>query len=189
MVDETFAGFSRIVSNPSSPLIYEQPKYWTDEYIEWEDQISPKNTFPNKWIFDGKGKYHGRLIGGNLNTLYGIWGSEYMPEIKQGDILLIEDCHQGIESVERAFAHLLLCGVFDKVSAIILGKHEQFNDRGTGRTSLDVLKEILNGKEVPILAEFDCCHTHPMFTMPIGVDIVIDFDAESIFLPEPWCTN
>ncbi|OTA16498.1 peptidase S66 [Xenorhabdus vietnamensis] len=189
LVDETFACFSQIITNTQPPFTYKQPEYWTDEYIEWENQIHPKNTFSNKWIFDGTGKYRGRLIGGNLNTLYGIWGSEYMPEIKQGDILLIEDCHQGIEEVERAFAHLLICGIFNKASAIILGKHEQFNDRGTGRTALDVLKEVLNGKEMPIVADFDCCHTHPMLTMPLGVDIVIDFDSESVFLPEPWCVN
>ncbi|MBI6549872.1 hypothetical protein H8A87_14420 [Xenorhabdus sp. VLS] len=112
-----------------------------------------------------------------------------MPEIKQGDILLTEDCFEGINEVERAFAHLLLCGIFDRVSEVILGKHEQFDDQGTGRNSLDVLKEVLNGKEIPILADFDCCHTHPMFTMPLGVDLVIDFDSESVFLPESWCSN
>ncbi|PHM65976.1 hypothetical protein Xsto_01479 [Xenorhabdus stockiae] len=190
LVDETFNHFSQIVNNNHSlPFIYKQPEHWADEYIEWETQIIPKNTYPNKWIFDGKGTFRGRLIGGNLNTLCGIWGSEYMPEIKTGDILLIEDCFKGIELVERAFSHLLLCGIFDKVSAIILGKHEQFDDKGTGRNSLDVLKEVLNGKEVPVLADFDCCHTHPMFTMPLGVDIVVDFDSESVYLPEPYCVN
>ena len=111
----------------------------------------------------------GRVIGGNLSTMAGIWGSQYMPEILDGDILLIEDSLKGIETVERSFAHLLACGVFDKVGAIILGKHELFDNKGTGRTPLDVLLEVLNGKTVPILYGFDSCHTHPMLVTPLGV--------------------
>ncbi|WP_411354711.1 hypothetical protein [Xenorhabdus khoisanae] len=63
------------------------------------------------------------------------------------------------EQVERAFAHLLLCGTFNKTSAITPGKHGQFNVRRTGRNSLNILKEVLNNREVPILADFDSCHT------------------------------
>jgi muramoyltetrapeptide carboxypeptidase LdcA involved in peptidoglycan recycling len=33
----------------------------------------------------------GRVIGGNLNTMQIIWGSKYMSEIKNGDMLFIED--------------------------------------------------------------------------------------------------
>ncbi|PHM48177.1 peptidase S66 [Xenorhabdus miraniensis] len=92
------------------------------------------------------------------------------------------------EQIERVFAHLLLYGTFNKTSAIILGKHGQFNDRGTGRNFLNILKEVLNNREVTILADFDSCHT-PMFTIPLGVDIAINFDSESVFLPELWCAN
>ncbi|WP_459782494.1 S66 peptidase family protein, partial [Photobacterium sp. R1] len=119
------------------------------------------------------GQVKGRIIGGNLNTMAGIWGSQYMPEIESGDILLIEDSLKGIETVERSFAHLMACGVFEKVGAIVLGKHELFNDKGTGRTPLDVLLEVLNGKNIPILYGFDSCHTHPMLVTPLGVQAAI----------------
>ena len=33
----------------------------------------------------------GGLIGGNLNTMEGFFGTEYMPEIRDGDILFLED--------------------------------------------------------------------------------------------------
>ncbi len=55
-----------------------------------------------------------------------------------------------------------------------MGKHELFNDKGTGRTPLDVLLEVLNGKNVPILYGFDSCHTHPMLVTPLGVQACID---------------
>ena len=55
---------------------------------------------------------------------------------------------------------LKLHGVFNKVSGIILGKHECYDDLGTGRQPYDILREQLDGIEIPILAEVDICHTH-----------------------------
>jgi muramoyltetrapeptide carboxypeptidase LdcA involved in peptidoglycan recycling len=75
----------------------------------------------------------GRLIGGNLNTLAGIWGSPFMPSIERGDILLLEDSLKTAETVERAFTHLKLCGMFDRIGALVLGKHELFDSQGSGR--------------------------------------------------------
>ncbi|USD67579.1 S66 peptidase family protein [Vibrio sp. SCSIO 43136] len=187
LVDQTMHSFLELVTNPhlgdlAQPYQYLMPEFWTDTMINWETQDGPKPVTPNEWQFIGQGRVTGRIIGGNLNTMAGIWGSPYMPNIEEGDILLLEDCLKGIETIERSFAHLLACGVFDKVGAIILGKHELFDDKGTGRTPLDVLLEVLNGKSVPILYGFDSCHTHPMLTTPIGVQASIDFDKCQISL-------
>lgn len=98
-----------------------------------------------------------------------------MPDIRHGDILLIEDSLLDIATLERSFNMLKLNGVFDRVSAILLGKHEGFNDKGTGRRPFDVLTEVLNGQSLPIVDGFDCCHTHPMLTLPLGSQIRVDF--------------
>ena len=122
----------------------------------------------------------GRVIGGNLNTMSAMWGSTYMPEIQEGDLLLIEDSLKDIAIVERLLAMLKLNGIFDRIGALIVGKHELLKDQGTGRCTLDVLHEVLNGQDLPIIYDFDCCHTHPMYTIPIGAQLTIDFDAQSI---------
>lgn len=195
LVEETFASFEALlcdrlsekaVEQQNLPYSYSMPKVWTDVKIDWESQSEAKPILANNWQFIGNGVVKGRVVGGNLNTMAGIWGSPYMPEIQQGDILLIEDSLKGIETVERAFCHLKLCGVFDKISAIVLGKHELFDDKRTGRQPLDVLMEVLNGQAVPILNGFDSCHTHPMLVTPIGVQGEIDFDHESFSLTSPW---
>ncbi|CAH6783363.1 putative carboxypeptidase VC_A0337 [Vibrio chagasii] len=186
LVDQTFQSFSELLCESTSQHQYTMPKVWTDIKHDWETQNSAKPVYNNEWKFIGAGKANGRVIGGNLSTMAGIWGSQYMPEILDGDILLIEDSLKGIETVERSFAHLLACGVFDKVGAIILGKHELFDNKGTGRTPLDVLLEVLNGKNVPILYGFDSCHTHPMLVTPLGVQGSIDFDNQTFELQGPW---
>ncbi len=189
LVDQTLASFEDILSQLESlNHQYEMPPQWTDEWIDWAKQSESKNTYPNQWHFEFPEQWKhnktsvvtGRVIGGNLNTMKGVWATPYMPEIKEGDILLIEDCLQGIEVVERSFNLLKLSGIFDKVSAIVLGKHEQFNHKGTGRQPIDVLKEVLADQEVPILWDFDSCHTHPMLTVPLGSQMTIDFEQRNV---------
>ncbi len=109
-----------------------------------------------------------------------------MPSIEAGDILFIEDSLKNIATVERSFAHLKLSGVFDKVSAILLGKHEGFDAAGSGRQPIDVLLEVLGDQQLPIVNGFDCCHTHPMVTLPLGIEITVNFDAQLISLVEPY---
>lgn len=100
--------------------------------------------------------------------------------------MFIEDSLLSIATVERSFSMLKLNGVFDRVSAIVLGKHELFDDAGTGRQPADVLLEILNGQDIPLVDGFDCCHTHPMLTLPLGVDIAVDFDRQQIHITSQY---
>lgn len=179
-VDQTLSSFEDATRNTELPYCYPAPNTWTDEFVSWEEQNGSKAGYDNSLAFHGEGSVSGRLIGGNLNTMAAIWGSTYMPDIKDGDILLLEDSLKDIETVERLFAMLKLNNVFDKVSAIVLGKHELFKNGETGRTPMDVLTEVLNGQNVPIVEDFDCAHTHPMLTLPIGCQIRIDFEAGTV---------
>ena len=169
---------------PALPYGFPQPAAWTDEVINWATQDRPKEVFPNQWVTFGEGVAEGRLIGGNLNTLDGIWGTAYMPEIRKGDILFIEDSLKDAATVERSFAHLQLAGVFDSIGGLILGKHEQFDDCGTGRTPGEILLEVMGEPKIPVLAQFDCCHTHPMLTMPLGCRVRLDATRQKVELLE-----
>lgn len=185
-VDETFSYFRELVLGVTSvPYEYKMPLYWTDEYIDWNKQTQGKKACDNRWECVISGTCRGRLIGGNLNTMEGIFGTEYMPEIREGDILLIEDSLKDACTVERSFALLKLAGVLDRIGGIILGKHERFDDNGTGRKPHEILLEVMNGREIPFLAEFDCCHTHPMFTVPIGCWVELNAGAKTLTLLEP----
>jgi muramoyltetrapeptide carboxypeptidase len=177
IVNETFSYFSDIVIKKQKlPYYLPTPKYWTDEFIDWEKQDRKKIMRSNKLVKVHGGKVEGRLIGGNLNTMLGIWNTEYMPDIREGDILFIEDSLKNIQEVEREFSLLKISGVFEKISGIILGKHEGFDDQGSGRKHYEVLQEVMGDIDIPFISEFDCCHTHPMLTLPIGAEITLDAD-------------
>ncbi len=188
LVDETLAGFSQIclAGGGAVPHTLPTPAYWSDERLDWENQTRAKQCQPNRQISVGAGRVRGRLVGGNLNTMAGIWDSPYMPAIARGDILLLEDSLLTADTVERSFAHLKLCGVFDRIGALVLGKHELFNHQGSGKRPLDILLEVVGEPAFPILAEFDCAHTHPMLTLPLGIEAELDLDAQTLTLCEPW---
>ena len=183
-VDWTFAYFQEVLCGTNIPYAYEMPSVWTDEFIDWSKQDRSKKLYKNDWICVRPGRCQGRLIGGNLNTMEGIFGTEYMPEIRKGDILLLEDCLKDACTIERSFSLLKLAGVFERAGGIILGKHEQFDDNGTGRRPYEILLEVMGDVQIPILADFDCCHTHPMFTMPIGCEVMLDAEEKKVVLLE-----
>lgn len=186
-VNYTYDYFKDIlIKEQQIPFTVPLPPYWTDEPLNWEIKTDDKQLRPNDWTCVNEGTAEGRLIGGNLNAVYGIWGSSYMPLIKEGDILLIEDTMKTASIVEKNFNLLKLNGVFDKVSGIILGKHELFDDQGTERNSADILVETIGDTKIPILADFDCCHTQPMLTMPIGCRIKLNSSKKEIVLKEQW---
>lgn len=180
----TFSCFDSVVLHPAPvPFPFPLPPFWTDERLDWETQTRPKQQYPNRPVCVIPGKCRGRLIGGNLNTLEGIFGTPYMPEIREGDVLFLEDSMKSAMIVERSFTLLKLAGVFDRVGGILLGKHELYDDCGTGRKPWEVLTEVLgSGFDKPVSAEFDCCHTHPMLTLPIGCEVVLDADANTLAL-------
>jgi muramoyltetrapeptide carboxypeptidase LdcA involved in peptidoglycan recycling len=158
-LEKTFHYFEKMVIEDFKNYKIENPDFWTDEFIPWDEQTKEKSKFENQLVTLNKGIVTGRLIVGNLNTMSGIWGSEYMPEVQNGDILVIEDSLKNASQIERSFSHLKICGIFDKIGGLVLGKHEQFKDEGTNRKPYEILMEVIGEPTFPILAEYDCSHT------------------------------
>lgn len=184
-VDLTWQYFQEIcMGKADTPYEFPTPEFWTDEFIPWDTQDRGKEKYKNQMITVSPGKVSGRLIGGNLNTMEGFWGSPYMPRIEEGDILFIEDSLKDAATVERSFSLLKVNGIFDKVGGVLLGKHEKFDDCQTGRKSFQILQEVMGDCHIPVLAEFDCCHTHPMLTMPLGCRVELDADRQKVTLLE-----
>lgn len=169
-----------------APYTVKMPPVWKGNKI---DPVSRRNNQVrriNRWRTVLPGRARGRLIGGNLNTIMGIWGSKYMPEIRRGDILLLEDAAKDAATVEKSFSLLKLNGIFEKVNGIILGKHDAFDGGCSWRKPYDILLEVLAETRVPILAEFDCSHTIPLVTLPIGAEIELDATRKEITILTDW---
>lgn len=46
--------------------------------------------------------------------------------------------------------------------------------------------EVIGKTNFPILANYDCCHTHPMITLPIGVQAELNTETKELILIENW---
>ena len=179
---ESLQYFEEIVCGQYTiPYVFPTPSQWTDDSIGIEEEFS-YTMFSNELLTLREGCVSGRIIGGNLNTMLGFFGTRYMPEIGEGDILYLEDTRQYPESIERSFSLLENAGVFEKIGGLILGKHADYNSRGSGLKSWEVPMEILGKYKFPILAEFDCSHTRPMLTMPISAEIQLDSTQKTVTL-------
>lgn len=105
-VNMTYDGFRQVILEGCSiPYTYTIPPVWTDEYISWNEQSRSKKPCPNRWITVNPGVCSGRLIGGNLNTMEGFFGTEYMPEIQEGDILLPPRFSEGACTMSDPFPY------------------------------------------------------------------------------------
>ena len=156
------------------------PDHYSDELIDWNAISTEEKIIPNELITLCGGKAKGRLIGGNMNTLTSVWGTPYMPEIREGDILFLENTEEWAGYVERYAAWLKMCGVFDKIGGLIIGKHRCFDSCGTGIRAYEILLETIGEPHFPVLAEFDCSHCAPMLTMPLGVTAELDADRKNV---------
>lgn len=187
LLNDTYRYFENYFTKEVAvPYEIPMPLFWSDEPVNWLEKTIEKTLYQNEWITGMEGVAEGRLIGGNVNAMNGFIGTPYFPIINDRDILLIEDCAKNASIVEKNFAMLKMHGMFEKISGILLGKHEGYDDLGTGKKPLDLLLEQLDGEEIPVLADFDTCHTHPMHPLAIGKKVKLDASAKKVYCVENW---
>lgn len=182
-VSQTWSAFTDLVLTPHHPTPYTLENFatWTEERLDWETQDRPKKMRDNALLTLTGGQHTGRLVGGNLNTMSGLWGTPYAPDIQPGDILLIEDSLKDAATMERLFARLHNSGILHDIGGLILGKHELFDDCDTQRRPHEILLEVVGADlPCPTLAEYDCAHTHPMLTLPLNAIITLDATAQRV---------
>ncbi|WP_409292713.1 hypothetical protein [Peribacillus sp. SCS-37] len=75
---------------------------------------------------------------------------------------------------------LKVSSVFDKISGLIVGKHEHFNDLNAPFTLDELLLEVIGNRDLPILTNVDIGHTFPFHVFPIGIHASMDADQGEI---------
>lgn len=171
-----------IIDNKNIELF--NPDFYTDDRIDWSlsnTEEYAKVMKKNKVLSFNPAIIEGRLIGGNLNTMVSIYNTEFMPEIIEGDILFIEDSYKRADECERNFAFLKNSKILEKISGLIIGKCEHFDNQGANITYHELLLKFIDRK-IPIIANYDCSHTLPMNILKIGGWIKLDAIKKTITL-------
>lgn len=142
---------------------------WSDDswYMDQENR-----TFePTEWKVYNEGTVEGRIFGANLCTLNLLQGTEYMPEL--GDsILFIEDDEMTIpETFARDLTSLLQ--VTGEIRGLVLGRFQR-SSKVTDEQIHYILDKHPMLQNIPVLYDVDFGHTQPMFTFPIGGEVVLN---------------
>lgn len=150
----------------TTPFLLEPSQTWSDD--EWYQDQENRQFFPNHGLtVIQPGFAKGSIIGGNIDSLTVLQGTEYMPSL-QNRILFLEDNYPiTIEIFDRHLHSLILQKDFHKVKGIVIGRFQKESN-----VSMKALKEVIHAKSelqsIPVVAGADFGHTMPLFTFPIG---------------------
>jgi len=171
---------------------------WTTELLDWSDQAN-QNTkrvlnSPTSWNFIGNIQkiVQGRLIGGCLESLEFIKGTELWPDVSIWDeaILFLETSEEGATPsvVMRFMRNLAAQKILKRLNGILFskpgGKHmtaDQFPQYD--QALLSVFDEYAL-PYIPIVTGMDFGHSDPIWTLPYGALTEINPIKETITILE-----
>lgn len=144
------------------------------------------NPESEKFFVLNKGRGNGPIIGGNLALIASIWGTSYMPDVKDS-ILMLEDIGEPPYRVDRMLNQLKLSGVFEKINGIILGRFVDCYEADGSKDSLtlnEVINDYLTGLNIPVIYNIKHGHIDENITIPFGVNCKINASREVLEITE-----
>ena len=157
------------------------PDSFTEEFF-WRILTSAKkigkisNPDNEDFFSINKSKESGKLIGGNLTNFNALFGTEFLPALKNL-ILYVEEITEPPYKIDRMFNHLRLAGILDKLNGIVLGRFVNCNKCDSQVNTLnlnEVIHDYLAGLSIPVIYNVKIGHIKAKLTFPIGAEIGVD---------------
>ena len=174
-------------------ILIESSEKWTNDRIDWTDS-SKDNEFRKMnlekhgfEVLQGKGIFEGKLLGGCLEVLNMIIGTDIWPSTKEWEnkILFIETSEMKPTPNEVSYflRHLSALGVLNKINGIIVGKPkgETYYDEYK-KVFLNVINNENKLNQLPILYNVNFGHSAPMCTLPYGLNATVDLEKKIIII-------
>lgn len=143
----------------------------------------------SEWETWKPGRATGRLVGGLLDRMVRLQSTPYgiAPDRFEGTVLFWEEVGRKLGHVWNDLHALRLQGILDRIGAMVVGIPSHIESPRTGfgdPTVKDVVLDVMEGIDAPVLANVDFGHTGPNLPMPIGVLASVDADARELRLLE-----
>ncbi len=150
---------------------------------DWQKKESEREYQQNEgWRVLSEGFASGEMIVANLETLLALAGTTTFPDLKD-KILILEDEGSKFGLQERGFTQLLQIGAFDNICGLIVSKPFSLNSEEAPFSYDDLIIEIVGKRSYPIISNFDCGHTIPSISLPIGAKAMVEaFDTKITFI-------
>ena len=131
-----------------------------------------------------KGAAEGKLLGGNLNCLLKLAGTPYFPDFT-GAILFVEAIGITSEQCDHLFQQLKQIGVFTKIRGVLVGYIDGLQNNKKALVQMeDVLLRVTAEHDFPILKTDDFGHNCPNTVLPVGGEVRMDADKQTIKILE-----
>ncbi len=137
-----------------------------------------------------RGRFTGRLIGGNLSILCAAMGTRWQPSFRDR-VVFFEDLDEVPYRFDRMLTQLLNAGALQQAGAIAIGINANCQDpkaktAGEYRQTLeDVLRERLLHLKVPIVSGLPFGHIPHNATLPVGLRATLDANRSDLIIEEP----
>lgn len=170
---------------------------WTAEILDWsnpENQSRNRKLTPSAgWKFiQGTGVRQGHLLGGCLEVLDFLRGTDFWPESSawQNAVLFLETSEEApppnvLKYALRSYASMR---ILHRLSGILFARPggdispERFGEYD------EIFHQVVNEEEglseLPIITNMDFGHTDPMFVLPYGVRAEIDCERKTFTIVE-----
>jgi muramoyltetrapeptide carboxypeptidase LdcA involved in peptidoglycan recycling len=182
---------------PTDTVEYLPYAHWVDSYMDWNDpanadQVGPQHTHDGWHWLNGSGRSVGRLFGGCVEVLEFLKGSRFWPSEDFWDdrILFLETSEDKptIEQVRYWLFNYGVQGVFDRASALIVGRARGYSDSEKAKLDemiLDLVVDQFAAPNLTVVTNMDFGHTDPQWILPLGIRAELDHQRRSFRLLEP----
>jgi muramoyltetrapeptide carboxypeptidase LdcA involved in peptidoglycan recycling len=147
------------------------------------------NTTEGWQFLQGKGKTEGKLLGGCLEVLEFLKGTDYWLDKRewQNAILFLEtsELMPSPDHFRWALRNYAAQGILSSINGILLGR--PYDNKFSGEYNqvlLQVITEEMALTGLPIITGMDFGHTSPTFTIPYGVKAEINCEAQTFSIIE-----
>lgn len=175
---------------------YEAAESWTEDLADWdapdfeEELKRPKELRSGGWRWlQGKARAEGHLIGGCVEVLEMLKGTQWWPEPKlwQDAVLFLEPSDAPPpDQMEYWFRNYATLGILEGAAGLLIGRPRGYSDEQKETLWNAVQKVLLevDRADMPVVADLDIGHTTPMMTLPLGCKVAVDGEQRTIELLE-----
>lgn len=160
-------------------------KQWSDDpwFMNQIDRTFIAND--GHWLIN-KGredKVEGHIEGGNLCTLNLLQGTEFMPNLNNAILFIEDNFMTKADDMEfsRNLTSLLQEKTAKNIKAVVVGRFQKESNISKEKIS-NILMNIKELKDIPVVANVDFGHTTPIITFPLGGKVRIEWSGKEYII-------
>ncbi len=186
----------KILFENSESYTYEPFDNFCHGYLDWGDKKNVGKTKPlikNKgwnWL-QGDTQIQGELFGGCIEVFEMMKSTSFWPNENfwEGKILFLENSEDKTapEQVKWVLRNYGVQGVFDKISALLIGRPRDYSDEEKKELDENIIKVVkteFKNDKLPIVTNMDFGHTDPQWILPLGIKAEVDCQNKTFKLIE-----